>query len=121
MTEQNEDAKVAKKAAKAELKRRKKLGKTNDVLRTGIPSDTTSTGQMGAGEQPAEASHPTAAERSAAAAERQVRLQRLRVAIAFATGFIALATLLVALKPWKWWPGLQGPPEPAKPASTETP
>jgi len=47
--------------------------------------------------EPPTPSQPTPAERSAAAAERQVHLQRFRVIIAIMTGLVALAALLVAL------------------------
>ena len=68
-------AKAAKKAAKAEKKLQKKA--------------------------PVESPAGTPAQRSAAAAERQVKLQRCRVWLALITALVAAAALLAATKPWE--------------------
>lgn len=93
MSESADRHKLAKKEAKAELKRQKKQHKL--------------------GTQPAVAERPAAtpnapsppgispAERSAAAAERQVRLQQHRVWLALATALIAILTLLATIRPWE--------------------
>ena len=72
-----DDQKIAKKQAKAEVKT---LKKQEQVETVGKPESTASL-------------DPSAAERSAAAAERQVRLQRWRVAFALISTLIALVTL----------------------------
>lgn len=76
----NDDAKIKKKAAKALVKQEKKR-----TSQTSVDSADT----------------PTPAERSAAAAERQVRLQSYRVWFAAIGVIIAIATLLITFKPWK--------------------
>ena len=79
----SDDAKTEKKAAKALVKREKKRASQTSV------------------EQADEPTPPTPAERSAAAAERQVRLQSYRVWFAAIGVIIAIATLLVTFKPWE--------------------
>ena len=124
-------AKATKKDAKAEVKRQKKLGKLESEAPTGevaaeapavepatdtrdmvtppsagesapVPSPAASAGDGDA--KPALDQPPagmTPAERSAAAAERQVRLQRLRVWLAVLTFLVMIISLLWAIKPWK--------------------
>jgi len=75
MSEAKVAAKAAKKAAKAEKKLRKKAP-------AGSPTDTP-------------------AQRSAAAAERQVKLQRYRVCLALITAIVAAAALLATTRPWE--------------------
>ena len=90
-------AKAVKKSAKAAAKRLKKEAKQQPTVsppsrpRWGPPSATPAT-KIDSG--------PTPAERSAAAAERQVRLQQRRVLLSAVGVAIALATLLWATKPW---------------------
>ena len=87
--DQPTDPKVAKKLLKAQAKAQKKRAK----LAAGLP---------GAPPPVAEGtSAPGAADRSAAAAERQVRLQRWRVAIALLTLLVAAVTFLLTVRPWE--------------------
>ena len=83
MSERHPDAKALKKSLKAQVK----LAKKN-----------TGTAQT-AGD--ASASGSTPAERSAAAAEKQVRLQRWRVILALAGVAIGVATILLTMRPWE--------------------
>lgn len=86
MGESKDVAKAAKKAAKSQVKQAK---------RTAGP---------GVGDAPATASNAggrTPAERSAAAAERQVRLQWLRVLLAFLGVVATVVAILLTYKPWK--------------------
>ena len=80
MGSEETDPKVAKKIAKAAAKAAKKGA---------------SAGSPPAAEPSAPAGGQTPAERSAAAAERQVALQRWRVILAVVAAAIALITLLV--------------------------
>lgn len=114
MDKSKDATKAAKKAAKAQAKLQKKLTKVGG-------------GQ--AGTEPTEAvvaprastdSGPTPAERSAAAAERQVRLQRYRVWFAFLMVFVAVATFLVAVKPWTLL-NSSDPPSEASPTAEDAP
>jgi ferric-dicitrate binding protein FerR (iron transport regulator) len=79
MSEAKEAAKVAKKERKLAVKQAKKQAEASPEAPAG----------------------PTPAERSAAAAERQVRLQRLRVVLAFLGVAVAAAMLLWTVKPWR--------------------
>jgi hypothetical protein len=81
-------AKVAKKAAKAQIKA-SRLDQP-ETLATKRDSDTTTRSAL-----PSSPQGSTPAERSAAAVEKQVRLQRLRVLIATLALLVALATLLL--------------------------
>jgi len=94
----NNKAKIEKKLAKARLKEAKKRAKGN-----------ASTAPVGDGSL---ASSPTPAERSAAAAEKQVRLQSFRVWFAALGVIIALGTLLITFKPWKTQTANQASPPP---------
>ncbi len=80
-------SKAEKKAAKAQVKLEKKRAEIADAqeVRTLRPRESSG--------QDVEDSHPTPADRSAAAAEKQVRLQKLRVGIAL----LALIASLVAI------------------------
>ena len=80
---------MAKKAAKAEVKRLKKEPKLQDT--TAAPT-TPSPGRTDTGLTPAE--------RSASSAERQVHLQQRRVLLSAFAVLIALAMLLWTMKPW---------------------
>ena len=83
------DPKIAKKLLKAQAKAEKKRAKFA-AESPGAPPPT------------AEASSaPGAADRSAAAAERQVRLQRWRVVIALLTLAVAVVTFLLTVRPWE--------------------
>ncbi len=84
-----EQAKIEKKLAKAvvkEEKARAKASQPHTAKPVNVAPSSTS---------------PTPAERSAAAAERQVRLQSYRVWFAALGVIIAIATLLITLKPWR--------------------
>ncbi len=83
-----EFAKAAKKRAKARFKIEKRLAKEGEA---GDHANSRAEGAFGE-------KMITPAERSAAAAERQVRLQWLRVVIALAAVIIALASLSIALR-----------------------
>jgi hypothetical protein len=87
MSEAKEAAKVAKKERKLAVKQAKKLAEASPEAPAG----------------------PTPAERSAAAAERQVRLQRLRVVLAFLGVAVAAAMLLWTVKPWRTPPPAASP------------
>ncbi len=91
-----QDPKAAKKVAKAQAKLEKKLAKKRPD---------------GAGEEArcsptqarsSEAHGPTPAERSAVAAEHQVRLHRYRMLISLAAAVIALVTFLATVRPWRY-------------------
>lgn len=103
MSEQKDAAKAAKKAAKSRAKINKKLSKEQ----RGAPPTEACTAPRDPG--------PTPAERSAAAAERQVRLQRFRVWISLTAALIALATLLVTFRPWEFF----SEPQPAPAAAPD--
>ncbi len=81
MTDHADDCKSVKKAAKAASKAEKKKAKAEHA------TTHATAGPMSEG--------PTPAERSAAAAEKQVRLQRWRVTIAILTFLIAAVTLFI--------------------------
>jgi len=83
MSERHPDANTLKKSLKAQVKLAKK--NTGTAQTTDDPS----------------ASGSTPAERSAAAAEKQVRLQRWRVILALAGVGIGIATILLAMRPWE--------------------
>lgn len=85
MGESKDQAKAAKKAAKNQVKQAKRAA------------------GRGASETPVAVSRaggPTPAERSAAAAERQVRLQWLRVILAFLGVLATVVVILLTYKPW---------------------
>ncbi len=90
-------AKSAKKATKARLKIEKKAAKA--ATKKAPPGATAAASTI---ERPPERvpAGPSPAERSAAAAERQVRLQHWRVFLAVAGVIVALVTLLLTIKPW---------------------
>lgn len=88
-----DQAKADKKAAKARLKAEKKAAKASSH----IPP----TAGGGDGSSPAE--------RAAAAAEKQVSLQRFRVLFALLMFLVATATFLWTVKPWRYLPGSQHP------------
>jgi cobalamin biosynthesis Mg chelatase CobN len=85
MNATEEDPKIAKKMAKAAAKAAKKRAKTDPIPG---PSAEAGTARQGG---------RTPAERAAQAAERQVALQRWRVAFAVITAIIALGSLLVMI------------------------
>lgn len=84
MSESYDPAKAVKKAAKAQAKAAKKLNKATAPA-TPHPSDPTDSNSL------------SPAERSAQAAEQQVRLQKRRVWIALIGAIIGLATLVATL------------------------
>ncbi len=91
-----QDPKAAKKVAMAQAKLEKKLAKkrpdgAGEEARLS-PTQTRSS----------EAHGPTPAERSAAAAEHQVRLHRYRMLISLAAAVIALVTFLATVRPWRY-------------------
>ena len=92
MDESKEEAKIAKKAAKAAAKAQKKASVQMDSAPPHeVVEPLPSTG--------ATKEEPSPAERSAAAAERQVRLQTYRVLIAVVVALVALATLILTTRP----------------------
>lgn len=91
MDEPKEQAKAAKKAAKARAKALKKLSPTTH--------DPSPSAAEASALRPTSAERPsTPSERSAAAAERQVRLQMYRVWIAVAVGLVTLMGLFLHLR-----------------------
>jgi hypothetical protein len=108
------DPKTAKKLAKARLKAAKKREAAGraDAAAEGAPGARTASDLPPAGATPAE--------RAAAAAERQVRLQRLRVLIALGAVVVALLTLLVTTRPWTWGEKAGGTPRPQPLTSPST-
>lgn len=94
MDDAKDAAKEAKKAAKAQAKLQKKLAKK------GVESACADAPQAPPPSGTAVESGPTPAERSAAAAERQISLQRYRVWISLLIALIALVTFLITVKPW---------------------
>lgn len=86
MSSPSPDPKALKKSLKAEIKQAKKSAKIQQA--TAASAAEKSDGL-------------TPAERSAAAAEKQVRLQRWRVVLAVAGVLVAAATLLFTLRPWE--------------------
>ena len=87
-------SKATKKALKAEAKLAKKLAKNRAATDPSVLSPQAA--QRGKGENDLS---PT--ERSARAAERQVRLQRLRVIFAALMFIVAVVTLLLTTRPWE--------------------
>ncbi|MCG8408293.1 MAG: hypothetical protein MI923_24090 [Phycisphaerales bacterium] len=86
MSDSKEEAKQIKKTAKAESKSLKKMTQAQaDPAPSNDPTETTGL---------------TPAERSAAAAERQVRLQHFRVWLALAAVIVGVITILATIKPW---------------------
>lgn len=116
MGDSKDDAKAAKKAAKAATKQQKKSAGSPETLAPvgEQPSRPESTATSTSGSTVP----PTPAERSAIAAERQVRLQRLRVYLALAALFVALATFLITTTPWKT--GSDDAAKPATPTTTQS-
>ena len=100
MDESKQKNKLEKKAGKAEAKLQKKMTKAgiSHPLPTNTP-DAAPGGQDG----------PTPAERSALAAERQVRLQKYRVGIALAAALLMLAGFLATVRPWEYLQKAQPP------------
>lgn len=86
-TNHPDNAKAIKKALKAQTKLAKKEAKANQ------PTDPPTPSRLNGGLTPAE--------RSAAAAERQVRLQRWRVILAIAGVAVGIATILLSTRPWE--------------------
>jgi len=99
-----EQAKAEKKAAKAKLKAEKKANQTASHVPAG--------GSDGG---------PSPAERSAAAAEKQVALQRFRVLFALLMFIVATAMLLWTVKPWRFLSGEDRPKSVPTTAAPEEP
>ena len=97
MSESKDKAKAGKKATKAAIKQQKKSAGPPGTHASidDQPSRPEATSTQG------NAALPTPAERSAFAAERQVRLQKLRVLLALAALLVAIGTFLLTTKPWK--------------------
>lgn len=89
-----DQAKADKKASKARLKAEKKAGNAAAVAPIAA----------GGGD-----GKPSPAERSAAAAEKQVALQRFRVLFALLMFVVAVVGLLWTVKPWQYLPGSAQP------------
>jgi len=92
MTETQDPAKTSKKIAKGEAKRAKKGAKAAALAEA-----------ANAGAAPPVPAGTSPAERSAAAAERQVRLQRWRVVFAVLMFLVAAGTFLATVRPWERW------------------
>ena len=113
MDDPKKAAKAAKKAAKAQAKLEKKAAKdappvgTVDVEQPGAAPPTLTPAKPG----------PTPAERSAAAAERQI----YRVWLGILAVLVALATFLATVRPWRYLQPPDTPTESSVPAETETP
>ena len=87
------DPKIAKKLLKAEAKAQKKRAKlATESKAAPLPPAVQGSGNLGS---------PSPADGSAAAAERQVRLQRWRVAIALLTLLVGVVTCLLTVRPWE--------------------
>jgi uncharacterized membrane protein len=104
MGSSNDERKLRKKRAKAAVKAAKKRAKLEEKVgppvETPAPSpapDVSSATASSAETSRARETKISSAERSAAAAERQVVLQRWRVIVGAIAAIIALATLLVML------------------------
>jgi len=106
MSQSKEDAKTAKKAAKALVKAEKKGSVGGGVDSSGRRAATPTSSPV-PDAVPATPNGPTAAERSAAAAERQVALQRYRVLLAVLMLVVALAAIMTTTKPWQFLPAVQ--------------
>ncbi len=94
MSDAKEQAKAKKKQAKEQVKAAKKQAKVEEKMPRVPPAAAPATTLTDDG--------PSPAERSAQAAEKQVRLQHLRVWFAFFTVLLTLAALLITIKPWRW-------------------
>jgi len=112
MSESKDMDKAAKKAVKAREKLDKKQAKAaektaGDPVAIPVKHEPTSTAtEQGAHQRtpaPTELG-PTPAERSAAAAEHQVKLQKFRIVAAFLTALLALITFLWTVDPFDWFP-----------------
>ena len=115
MDDPKKAAKAAKKAAKAQAKLEKKLTKGGAEPVAAQPGST-------AAPLPAtEEQRPTPAERSAAAAERQVQLQKYRVWLAIIAALIALGAFLATVKPWRYFQESDSPAESLPVTSPENP
>ena len=91
-----QDPKAAKKVAKAQAKLEKKLAKKR-------PDGAGEEARLSPTQARSSEPHgPTPAERSAAAAEHQVRLHRYRMLISLAAAVIALVTFLATVRPWRY-------------------
>jgi hypothetical protein len=109
--EAKREAKIAKKAAKAAAKAQKKSlaqSESASPIESKEPPPPVASGENGL----------SPAERSAAAAERQVRLQTYRVLIAVVVALVTLATLIVTTRPF--WQAPSGD-EPSDNAAAVTP
>lgn len=112
MAEKGDPSKAAKKAAKAKAKIDKKLAKAHAQAATtgsggGVQRDEARPRSAG------DARGLSPAERSAAAAERQVALQRFRVIFAAAVAVVTILTFLITVKPWRLWGSSPESPPPA--------
>jgi len=107
MTDPKEQAKIAKKSAKAAAKTLKKTGaggaatgsdRHESALRELAAASSAHSGG-GTGTTPT----PSPAERSAAAAERQVRYTRVRMWVGVLTLIATIVTILLTVDPFGWW------------------
>ena len=124
MDDPKKAAKAAKKAAKAQAKLDKKAAKEAPLVGT---VDVVQPGAAPSAPAPVKPSPPgaklgpTPAERSAAAAERQVQLQRYRVWLGILAVLVALATFLATVRPWRYLQSPETPTESIAPVETTTP
>lgn len=107
MTDSKEQGKIAKKSAKAAVKAIKKSGQAGTTTTPAPPesalqelASASSAHQDG---QTAAPSILSPAERSAAAAERQVRYTRVRMWVGILTLLATIVTILLAVDPFGWW------------------
>jgi hypothetical protein len=117
MSDAKEEAKAKKKLAKEQSKAAKKLAKVEEKTHE-TPHAASST-SMPAPAPISDGISP--AERSARAAEQQVRLQRFRVWFAFLTVLLTLATILITLRPWRWLDREPAATDPPAVVNTENP
>lgn len=107
MTDSKEQAKIAKKSAKAAAKAIKKTGQAGRETDAAAPESAlqglAAASSAHQGGQIAAPCTPSPAERSAAAAERQVRYTRVRMWVGILTLLATIVTILLAVDPFGWW------------------
>lgn len=104
MTDADDHAKVEKKAAKAAQKLLKKQAKAEaKAASSGSAAARTASAPSSTPSTSAKHDTLTPAERSAAAAERQVRYTRVRMWIGILTLLATIVTILLTVDPFGWW------------------
>ena len=106
MTDPKEQAKFAKKSAKAAAKAIKKTGQAGGESDVAPPESTlqelAAASSAHQGGQTAAPSTPSPAERSAAAAERQLRYTRVRMWVGILALIATIITVLLTVDPFGW-------------------